>query len=118
MRVTGFNVESACHPCSTSHSLGSLLSVTKRTVKITKSSSGKFKNIKYPPANYALSGSVTCRTSIYYALVVASRIQFISNLQQKIMRPSGCRKIQTHTRQLCAQTMPTSTSTNWDCELR
>ena len=43
--------------------------------KITSSSSGTYKI-----------------SAIYYALVVVSRIQFISNLQLQIVRPAGCRK--------------------------
>ena len=72
-------------------------------------------NLKYKISSiyYALSSSVTCTTSIYYALVVVSRIQFISNLQQKIMHPSDCRKIHTHQRQLCANIID-----NMQCSIR
>ena len=38
LRYTGYKLESVHHPCSTFLSIGSLLSTTKRTVKIMDSS--------------------------------------------------------------------------------
>jgi len=64
MQFTVSKLESARHPCSTSPSVGNLLSATKRTVKITESFSAGFApdgphlfptgNTKYPSSTTPL----------------------------------------------------------------
>jgi hypothetical protein len=64
LRFAGFKLESARHPCSTSFSVGNLLSTTKRTVENKYKTSAIY---------YALSRNVTCNRHL---LLLSSSVTY------------------------------------------